>query len=118
MMRSMIIAAVITCFAIGSSFAQNANAPSNPAQPPSAAQPRVEPGNPALRAPEASTPAAPAIGANSFTEGQAKLRIEASGFANVAALKKDEKGNWRATAMKDGKPVQVTLDSQGKVVTD
>ena len=116
-MRSMIIAAAVSCFAIGSSFAQNANAPSNPAPPPSAAQPRIEPSNPAP-APEATRPAAPAVGANAFTEGQAKLRIEASGFANVSALKKDEKGVWRATAMKDGKSVQVSLDAQGNVLTN
>jgi hypothetical protein len=113
----MIIAAVVTCFAIGSSFAQNANAPSSPAQPPSATQPRIEPSNAAPPAPQAR-PAAPAVGANAFTEGQAKSRIEASGFANVSALKKDEKGVWRATAMKDGKSVQVSLDAQGNVLTN
>ena len=35
---------------------------------------------------------APVKGANSFTEGEAKSRIEKMGFANVSDLKKDDHG--------------------------
>lgn len=62
------------------------------------------------------TTEAPVAGANSFTEGQARSRIEERGFAQVTDLKKDDKGVWRATAMKDGKSVQVSLDYQGNIV--
>jgi hypothetical protein len=34
-------------------------------------------------------PGAPAVGVNSFTEGQAKSRIEANGFADVSDLRKN-----------------------------
>ena len=54
-------------------------------------------------------------GANSFTEGQAKSRIEAHGYGSVSALKKDDGGIWRGKAMKDGKTVDVSLDYQGNV---
>ena|SRR5882672_7315413 len=121
-LRSTIIAAVVANLAIGFSFAQNVYPPASPAPTPSVAQtpapPRTEPGNPAIRTPEANNPGAPTAGANSFTEVQAKSRIEANGYSNVSALKKDEKGIWRGTAMKEGKSVQVSLDLQGKVVTN
>ena len=61
-------------------------------------------------------PGAPAAGANSFTEGQAKSRIEANGFANVSDLRKDDQGVWRGKAMKDGKSVNVSLDFQGNII--
>jgi opacity protein-like surface antigen len=60
-------------------------------------------------------PGAPAAGSNSFTEGQAKSRIESNGFANVSELRKDDQGVWRGKAMKDGKSVTVGLDFQGNV---
>ena len=55
-------------------------------------------------------------GANSFTEGQAKSRIEGGGYSNVSELKKDDNGVWRGKAMKDGKSVNVSLDFQGNVI--
>jgi hypothetical protein len=59
---------------------------------------------------------APVAGRNSFTEGEAKSRIEKMGFANVSNLKKDDNGVWRGHAMKDGKSVEVSLDYQGNVI--
>jgi len=60
-------------------------------------------------------PGAPVAGSNSFTEGQAKSRIESNGFANVSELRKDDQGVWRGKAVKDGKSVTVSLDFQGNV---
>ncbi len=76
------------------------------------------PGNPAVKTSEGNNPGAPAAGANSFTEGQAKARIEARGYANVSGLAKDTNGFWRGKAMKDGKSVAVTLDYQGNVTVE
>jgi hypothetical protein len=70
---------------------------------------------PAVATPDTRNPNAPVEGSNSFTEGQAKSRIESNGYANVQNLKKDEKGVWRGTATKGGKRVQVSLDFQGNV---
>ncbi|MCA1494640.1 PepSY domain-containing protein [Sinorhizobium alkalisoli] len=70
---------------------------------------------PAIATPDTQNPAAPVEGANSFTEAQAKARIEEAGYTDVAGLKLDEKGVWQATAMKDGKSVSVALDYQGNV---
>ena len=67
---------------------------------------------------EGNNPGAPVTGANSFTEGQAKSRIEARGFTNVSALAKDDKGIWRGSAMQNGTSVQVSLDFQGNVVAN
>jgi hypothetical protein len=60
---------------------------------------------------------APVQGRNSFTEGEAKSRIEKAGFSNISGLKKDDSGVWRGKAMKDGQSVDVSLDYQGNVVT-
>jgi hypothetical protein len=64
------------------------------------------------------TTAAPVAGANSYTEGQARARMEEKGFGNVTDLKKDDKGVWRGTATKDGKSATVALDYQGNVVSN
>jgi len=76
------------------------------------------PSNPAVKTTEGNNPGAPAAGANSFTEGQAKARIESRGYANVSGLAKDTKGFWRGKAMKDGKSVDITLDYQGNVTVN
>lgn len=113
--------------------AQTGTAPTTPGTPApgtmgsSAATNPTVPGSvlkPATPDPVASTapivpkavPGAPVAGANSFTESQAKARIEANGFANVTGLKKDDQSVWRGTATKDGKQVSVALDYQGNVV--
>ena len=59
---------------------------------------------------------APVKGANSFTEGEAKSRIEKKGFANVSDLKKDDQGVWRGHAMRNGQRVDVAIDYQGNVI--
>jgi hypothetical protein len=61
---------------------------------------------------------APVPGSNSFTQGEAKSRIEARGFSSVADLKKDDQGIWWGSAMKDNKTVKVALDFQGNVFTE
>jgi hypothetical protein len=76
------------------------------------------PSNPAVKTTEGNNPGAPAAGANSFTEGQAKSRIEARGYGNVSAMTKDDKGVWHGKAMKDGKSIGVTVDYQGNVVSE
>jgi hypothetical protein len=73
---------------------------------------------PAVNTPKSPpNPGAPVAGANSFTEGQAKSRIESHGFTNVVGLKKDSDGVWRGTATQAGKTVKVSLDFQGNVVS-
>lgn len=89
----------------GAAAAQTQNPPANQG-----------PNNPAINRSEGNNPGAPVAGANSFTEGQAKSRIESSGYTSVTALKKDDNGVWRGKAQKDGKSVDVSLDFQGNVV--
>jgi hypothetical protein len=84
-----------------------------PAQTPPA---QSGPNNPAVNTTGANNANNPVAGANSFTEGQAKSRIETGGYSNVSGLKKDDQGVWRAKATKDGKSVDVSLDFQGNVV--
>jgi opacity protein-like surface antigen len=86
--------------------------------PAALAQPANPKGNtPAVNTPNSPpNPRAPVAGANSFTEGQAKSRIESTGYTNVSGLRKDDQGVWRGMAMKDGRSVNVSLDFQGNVV--
>jgi hypothetical protein len=72
---------------------------------------------PAIASPSQNNPGAPAAGANSFTESQAKARIEAAGYSNVSGLVKDQDGIWRGKATKGGATSDVALDFQGNVVT-
>jgi hypothetical protein len=57
----------------------------------------------------------PVAGRNSFTEGQAKSKIEGSGYSNVTDLKKDDNGVWRGKASKNGAQSSVSVDFQGNV---
>ena len=61
------------------------------------------------------TAGTPQPGANSFTEGQARSRIEAAGFSNVTDLTKDDQGIWRGRGMRNGQQVSVALDFTGAV---
>jgi hypothetical protein len=58
---------------------------------------------------------APVAGRNSFTERQAKSKIEEAGYTNVSALRKDDEGVWRGTASKGGSATDVSVDFQGNV---
>jgi len=55
----------------------------------------------------------PAKGANSFTMGEAKSRLEKNGFSNVNGLTKDDNGVWRGNAQKGGNTTTVWLDYKG-----
>ena len=61
--------------------------------------------------------AAPLDGANSFTENQARKRVEDAGYTKVGTMQKDDKGVWRTMAMKDGASVAVAVDFKGNVTT-
>lgn len=80
--------------------------------------PTANPGGdtPAVATPGANNPTAPVEGANSFTEAQAKQRMEDAGYTQVKNLTKDDKGVWMASGMKGGKTVAIVLDYQGNVV--
>jgi hypothetical protein len=102
-MRVFMATAATLALLAGSAFAQTTPQTSTP---------------PAVSSPNATNPKAPVPGANSFTEGQAKSRIEANGFSNVSALQKDANGVWRGRAMKNGTSVSVSLDFQGNIVSN
>jgi hypothetical protein len=59
---------------------------------------------------------APVKGRNSFTESEAKSRLEKLGFTNVGGLHKDDDGIWRGRATTDGRSVDISVDYQGNVV--
>jgi opacity protein-like surface antigen len=100
-MRRYLAVAAVAALLSASAFAQQ--------QP----LPRTE--TPAVATPSTPSPAGPVPGANSFTEGQAKSRIESRGYSNVTGLTKDADGIWRGKGMKDGKSVSVSMDFQGNV---
>ncbi len=54
-------------------------------------------------------------GANSFTEGQARTRLEGAGLSNVTELQKDDQGIWRGKAMRNGQSVTVGFDYKGNI---
>jgi len=110
-MRGVFVAAAAASLFVTSAFAQAPQAPATKQVPPTAS----EPGNSAVKATDRNTATAPVAGANSFTEGEAKSRIESRGFANVTQLRKDDQGIWRGKAQRNGTAVDVALDFQGNV---
>jgi hypothetical protein len=66
----------------------------------------------------AKTMDAPVAGKNSFTENQARHRLQKHGYDDVADLTKDDNSVWHGRAMKNGKPVAVTVDYQGNITED
>ena len=106
-MRNSLIVAAVLALVVTGAVAQSQNPPANNA-----------PQNSAINSSDSSNrqATAPVAGRNSFTEGEAKSRIEKMGFSNVSNLKKDDNGVWRGRATKDGKTVDVSLDYQGNVI--
>jgi hypothetical protein len=104
MRKTLILGATLALIG-GSAVAQNREPPAQP-----------QPGNRAINSEGANNSGAPVSGHNSFTEGQAKSRIEADGYTNVTELKKDENGVWRGKGMKDGKSMTISLDFQGNII--
>ena len=106
-MRNSLIVAAVLAFAATGAVAQSQNPPANNA-----------PQNSAINSSDSSNrqATAPVAGRNSFTEGEAKSRIEKMGFSNVSNLKKDDNGVWRGRAIKDGKTVDISVDYQGNVI--
>jgi hypothetical protein len=101
---------------------ENSTRPATPAPAPSdrsgatTVGPSTESGQSAVRVDEGTrTAATPQPGANSFTEGQARSRIEAAGFSNVTELQKDDQGIWRGRGMRNGQQTSVALDFTGAV---
>ncbi|OHV68358.1 hypothetical protein LCM4577_07315 [Mesorhizobium sp. LCM 4577] len=72
-------------------------------------------GMPAVKSASTPKPPAPVPGANSFTESQAKNRIQDAGYSDISSLAKDGQGIWRGQAKKDGESISVALDYQGNV---
>lgn len=96
--------------ATGGTAATGTTTPMAPAQGAGAMMPRTTtPG-------EARSDVAPLSGANSFTEGQARSRMQDGGYADVQALRLDEQGVWRGRAVRNGRPTGVALDYQGNIV--
>ncbi len=96
-MKKSILASCAVLLISGAAMAQTPATPS-PAMP----QPTVD-------------AAAPLPGANSFTETQARERLEKAGYSGVNDLKKDELGIWRGSASRNGGTVLVSVDYRGNV---
>ena len=71
--------------------------------------------NPAVKSATPHTTAMAAKGRNSFTESQARGRIEKAAYSDVSKLVKNRDGVWQGAAMKDGAKTNVALDYKGNV---
>lgn len=95
-MKKLVITAIVASFTSLGVFAQTSTTSPAPAPAPADAN-------------------APLPGANSFTEGQAKSRLEANGYTAIGELKKDDNGVWKGTATHGGQPVTVSVDYRGNI---
>lgn len=55
-------------------------------------------------------------GANSFTEGQIRSRLESAGYSEIGALQLDDGGIWRGRAHYGPHQVDVSVDYRGAIV--
>jgi putative membrane protein len=94
---------ILTAVAASSLFASGAMAQQNGSH-----NPVVKDGSP-------HGVAAPAHGANSFTQAQAKGRLVKAGYSRVSNLSKDKNGVWRGTAYHGHSKVSVGVDYKGNV---
>jgi len=112
-MRASLLSTAVLALLCTAAVAQT-----DPATTTSPAANTEAPANPAVKTDEANNPGAPAAGANSFTEAQARAEIEDAGYTAVSALAKDDAGIWRGQAAMGGKTVRVAVDYQGNVVVE
>ncbi|CCB66540.1 hypothetical protein [Hyphomicrobium sp. MC1] len=54
---------------------------------------------------------------NLFTEEQARAHLAKSGYVDISPLTKNSNGDWRGTAVKDGKRVIVSVDVKANITT-
>ncbi len=124
-MRSLTAALILTT-ALGSAALAQTTVTGRPAAPDAATsqnsggqqsvtRPNTDKASPEGMPAGAHTDAKLERGANSFTEGEVRSRLEKAGFTNAQNLKKDENGIWRGTAMHGGQSVSVGLDFKGNV---
>ena len=114
-MRATTIIAVSFALAVGTAAGAHAqNAATTPSAPVVSGTSSAT--NNAVSTAPQNNPGAPVPGANSFTEGQARDRIQDKGFSQVTDLKLDSQGVWRGKGMKSGQTVDVSMDYQGNVV--
>jgi hypothetical protein len=119
-MRALLAALAAAVVLGGPALAQQTGSRTSPVSPSPGASSQNGSGSPAIDAkPSASPEATGAVeaGANSFTEGQARSRMEAQGFTNIQGLAKDEQGIWHGRAMQNGRSVEVMLDYRGRIAT-
>lgn len=128
-MRTTLLGFALLGAAVSASAALAQTTPAAPDSNPSAAAPadrsgtttigpQTESGQPAVAINrDAGSAATPQPGANSFTEGQARSRLEAAGFSDIAELQKDDQGIWRGRGSRNGQQVSVALDFQGNVTS-
>jgi periplasmic protein CpxP/Spy len=121
-MRKLLFMSAVAALLTGSAWAQDnsgSNADPNAATGSSNAAVNGKGNAPSnVNASGTATMVAPSAlekGANSFTEGQARSRLEGAGLASVTGLHKDDQGIWRGKAMRDGKQVDVGFDYKGNI---
>jgi hypothetical protein len=101
---SLAAMALIGACAALPAMAQQQPAPSDQAAP-----------NSATKSPDAMTQAPLARGKNSFTQAQARARLEKAGYTQVTGLTLDQDGLWQARAMRGGQWVNAAVDYKGDV---
>lgn len=90
--------------------------PTPPVMAPTVITPAPNPAIPSARPNNMGT-GGPAAGSNSFTESQARSRLEQHGYTAISGLKKNNDGVWQGAAMRDGKSVVVSLDYKGDITS-
>ena len=116
-MKQLIWAGLAMQLCVAPGFAQTT--PPQPATqppPPAVHQPTGGPTSPPMAEPANAIEKSGVVpGANSFTEAQARSRLERNGYSEVSSLAKGDDGIWRGSAKKGGSSVHVSVDFKGNI---
>jgi hypothetical protein len=102
------ITAALFVGAVSTAIAQDRAAPAASADAPH---------NAAIKSPNDGGPGPLAAGQNSFTEDQARDRIQKAGYSQLTDLTKSDDGLWQGHAMKHGHSVAVSMDFRGHITS-
>jgi hypothetical protein len=118
MRKSILPAIAAVALLSGAAFAQGTmTAPPSTNEPSARGDHIGAPGSPAPQNMPSGAQSTPGTMTTSTVanENDARKRIEAQGYTSVRDVRQDNSKTWRAKAMKDGKSVDLSLDSRGNV---
>jgi hypothetical protein len=116
-MRTALIV-ILAVGVAGAAYAQNAQMPAGPTNPPPGTSYGGAGNNPYLPPSTTGTAKPGALNSNaSSAEAATRYKLEQAGFHDVKGLSRTPDGVWSGRAVRNGVEVAVSMDAAGNIVT-